>query len=620
MSPYLESHRKPIVVRSAWPALLALLVVVTLPSLAPAQESPRALADTFSVSELARTARSLGADGRLTLEGVQLDPTGPPEALDLEAFRLFAPGARVVVHGATGEKTHPVPDRRFFRGHVVGDPASLAVLAVGEDGGVRGLVQRGGEAWVLGRGRRAGTGGPRPLEARKAAAELPADRSFACGEGALPTPPPVAGAQRVTRSLETAATTTPYTARVAIETDYEFYALFNDVDAALAYIADVMAYSSTIYDREIDTDLLVPYVSLWTTPSDPWSQSNPTCALYEMGEYWNGNRTGVSRTIAHFLSAKNNGGGVAWVGVLCEGGFTTTIGTGCPGLSSTGDYYGGYGYSGDLDGNFDIDNPSIVWDIMVVSHEIGHNFSSPHTHCYAGIGGSSEPVDKCTTQSGSTCWQGSTSLPCNDPGGGCGTLMSYCHFHAPGLSNISLTFGEGHPHGVLPQRVPDQMRDHVESRASVYPGCLDRVAAACYPLTLSHAGSGADPVASPTASAGCPAGEYLDGEGIGLTASAASGWAVDGWSGTDDDGSRATTNSLTMPAAAHAADVTYVECAELVLSGETVSGTVTEESCIVRAGNGYEVVSPGDVTLRGRTVILESGFSVVSGSLAVETQ
>ncbi len=39
-------------------------------------------------------------------------------------------------------------------------------------------------------------------------------------------------------------------------------------------------------------------------------------------------------------------------------------------------------------------------------------------------------------------------------------------------TNISLTFGLGHPFGVQPERVPAQMNNHVTQRASSYPSCL----------------------------------------------------------------------------------------------------------------------------------------------------
>lgn len=45
--------------------------------------------------------------------------------------------------------------------------------------------------------------------------------------------------------------------------------------------------------------------------------------------------------------------------------------------------------------DFDISNPSVVWNLLVVSHEIGHNLSSSYTHDDCGNSGISEPVDLC---------------------------------------------------------------------------------------------------------------------------------------------------------------------------------------------------------------------------------
>lgn len=82
---------------------------------------------------------------------------------------------------------------------------------------------------------------------------------------------------------------------------------------------------------------------------------------------------------------------------------------------------------------------------------------------------------------------------------------------------------------------------------------------ACFALTRSHTGSGADPIANIGNSTGCPAGQYIEGQSIRLTADPASGWEVDSWSGTNDNSSSSTTNWVTMPAGAHTATVHYSE-------------------------------------------------------------
>ncbi|MEM7129910.1 MAG: hypothetical protein AAF702_26490 [Chloroflexota bacterium] len=79
----------------------------------------------------------------------------------------------------------------------------------------------------------------------------------------------------------------------------------------------------------------------------------------------------------------------------------------------------------------------------------------------------------------------------------------------------------------------------------------------CFTLTLSHAGSGPDPTASPSNSASCPQGQYVAGEVVTLFALPPNGFHVRKWRGTRRDGSPTTTNQLTMPADDHAVVVTY---------------------------------------------------------------
>lgn len=81
----------------------------------------------------------------------------------------------------------------------------------------------------------------------------------------------------------------------------------------------------------------------------------------------------------------------------------------------------------------------------------------------------------------------------------------------------------------------------------------------CYTLTRTHSGQGSDPTASPQNSSGCGSGQYVAGEGITLTASPASGWDVSGWSGTNNNSSTSSTNSVTMPAANRTVSVTYAQ-------------------------------------------------------------
>ena len=103
-------------------------------------------------------------------------------------------------------------------------------------------------------------------------------------------------------------------------------------------------------------------------------------------------------------------------------------------------------------------------------------------------------------------------------------------------------------------------------------------ASICYALTLDHTGQGSDPVASPANSAGCPADQYVAGENIHLNNAVPDvGWHISGWSGTANDSSTVSTNSLTMPAGTYTASVIYSQD-EYALTIVSAHGIVTKES------------------------------------------
>ncbi|MEA2604236.1 MAG: hypothetical protein QOF89_5228 [Acidobacteriota bacterium] len=431
---------------------------------------------------LAKAAAAAPLGSRLRVENVENAETGETAAFVLERFEVFTADAKITVHGAHGDEVLPPPANTYFRGTVAGSPDSRVFLAVLKDGTAQGMVNEGEEMYLIG-----GEDEPAAKALRGPLAmhridskDLKASRGegFQCDNELLPPGrstlegldftrmAPGGLAEKAAKPAITAKLAT-YKARVAIESDYEFYSKFNDSTKASTYIGNLIGYASTLYQAEINTSLAVQSISLWTTSSDPWTQTTSTCGLMEFGRYWNLNKTGVSRTIAFFMSGRA-GSGVAWRGTLCSGAFGSS--NSCPGLPTDAPWGGGYGFTAGMTGNFNVASPTVVWDIMSVTHEIGHTFNSPHTHCYNGIGGNASPVDQCRSGE-SGCYVGTQALP-GPAGSGSGTIMSYCHLLSGAYTNITLTFGTNHPYGVQPGRVPSLMSSYVASVAAANPTCL----------------------------------------------------------------------------------------------------------------------------------------------------
>jgi hypothetical protein len=96
---------------------------------------------------------------------------------------------------------------------------------------------------------------------------------------------------------------------------------------------------------------------------------------------------------------------------------------------------------------------------------------------------------------------------------------------------------------------------------------------ACYPLTLSHTGSGSNPTASPTSSDGCAAGLYHAGESISLSGAVPDeGYEIGSWSGTNNNSSTTSTNTLTMPAGPRTVSVNYIKSCYALSLTHTGSG------------------------------------------------
>jgi hypothetical protein len=461
--------------------LLAALLLLSAAARAAAVPGPPlpplAIARAGELDEVVDAARALPRGGRLVVEELLLGPDGPAVAVGVERVRVWSEDAEIVVHRAAGEERHTPPDTAWMLGTLVGESDSRVVLAVPGEGPPRGLLFRGGRTYVLGAEGEDVARGRGGLVARQA--RTPPGAPFDCQLGDLAPPEELLGAFADApppvelRHLAEAATTPTHTARVAVETDWELFQRFGSAAALTDYVGDLFASISALYSEEIATTLEVSHLSIWDSPADPWTQPLAACALFELGRYWNQNRGAIEYSIAHFLSGKQTGG-IAFVGALCSDEFNYDHRGLCPELSPQLDAYGGpYGFTGWITGSFDPAAPTIVWDLVSVAHEIGHNFNSPHTHCYGGLGGSPAPIDLCWTgECTEGCYCGRPSLPCSTRDEACGTVMSYCHMRSGGFDNIAFTLGAGHPFGVQPERVPARMRAHVLERAASAPACL----------------------------------------------------------------------------------------------------------------------------------------------------
>ncbi len=344
-----------------------------------------------------------------TLEDFPLG-TQRTATLDVHRIRPFAPGARIEVMGRGGPQALPAPDAAYFAGAVRGDPASHVVLVAGRST-LQGFVAAGGDVFPV---------GPDPSGRHRAYALRDVDPS------AWPRPndfcvndlEPAAVAHAPRRTLPAAppvaASGMLRVADVAVETDNELRAKFDTDQETLDYLASLLAAATAIYERDVSVKLQFSYVRLWSAETpDPWTQTGTTSALYEYQAHWNTPQNQMHLTagqpdLVHFVSGKSVQGGVAFLDVLCNS-------------------YWGYGLS-QVHGAFNLAQPTGIWDVEVLTHELGHSFGSDHTHCY------DPPLDHCyNAESG--CWAGAAESSQ-------GTIMSYCHLHPGGLANITLEFGE----------------------------------------------------------------------------------------------------------------------------------------------------------------------------------
>jgi len=385
--------------------------------------------DVRALGELQKVGRGQS----VRLENFPFGPAATGDLL-LERFEVTTPDAELLVQTAHGTEVRSLPAVAHFRGRLEGDPDSRVYLGIPGTFLVAIVRSSAGIVYV---GPESTADGPIQHVLRRADSPLNDEfvpAAWRCDADDLPQAPigdfgrigePTLRPASAAATLEAASLKE---ATVSIETDEELLAKYaGNVSAMTSYITTLFGSISTIYERDVAVHLSVNRIQAWTT-TDPYSSTSTRTQLDEVGDWWHANRPKSSypRTTVHYMSGKPVSGGIAWLDVLCMGDF-----------SQGGTHWGGaYGVT-QVNGAY----PSSPWDLLAVAHELGHNFGSPHTHCF------SPPIDMCYNAEGG-CYSG----PIVNPGPLGGTIMSYCHLLAGGYGNIDLRF---HDRCITEQMLPE---------------------------------------------------------------------------------------------------------------------------------------------------------------------
>ena len=316
--------------------------------------------------------------------------------LRMERFSIAVSGARFLIGTGAGDVAVEHPDVVMYHGIIEGEPNSHAYLAVSSTGMASGYVRMGsGETVYLAQlpsEAAKGWSGEILIHSQSSGIDLP-DGVVTCA-----VEPPVGFEPRGLEKRMAFAGRGMRMAKIAIDSDQEYFQIFNDLSSAQSYALIVMGAVSDIYMRDFNMKMLVSYVRMWPTGGEPFEADN----LSGFRFHWESAEDPSPFNYVHLFSGRRDlsYGGVAYVGGTCSGSAT-------------------YGIGGFLNGSFPtpFNSPNNSnWDVIVVAHEMGHNSGTYHTH-----DGYTPTIDDC-----------GNGIPSR------GSIMSYCHTFAGYTANTDL--------------------------------------------------------------------------------------------------------------------------------------------------------------------------------------
>lgn len=330
-----------------------------------------------------------------------------PLNLQLDLFRTDVFSDEATISTTDGRTFAPNPNHQFYRGIISGNPNSLAIVSIFEervqilfadDQGNMRIQQTAGNKYVL-----------------FADKDILIPKQLECyvdDETDFNAPEDSKGSSN--------RTMTGNCIEVYVECDYKSY-LDNgsSVPNTEEWVAELWNEVITLYENE-DIPVAVSDVLVYTS-SDPFAALNSTSAVLTAFRAHIDTLVYDGR-LAHFLSTRSLGGGIAYLNVLCSNSHQVAV-------------------SASLSTNI-VPFPTYSWSVEVVTHEMGHNVGSPHTHNCSWNGNGTQ-VDDCgnvwatnnnQTPEGAACYD--VNNPILPPSG---TIMSYCHL----IAGVGINFNNG---------------------------------------------------------------------------------------------------------------------------------------------------------------------------------